>query len=106
DTAQRLLVERKDPASLPELRTLATSAGNPVPRLHAMFALEGMGRLDPPTLIALIGDKHPKIAAAAAAIKEGAGPVAALLPIATANANLKDADLATIAGKELDFIER
>ncbi|HVE40924.1 MAG TPA: hypothetical protein VNM14_13605 [Planctomycetota bacterium] len=106
DTAQRLLVERKDAASVPELRTLARAAGNPVPRLHAMFALEGMGQLDPPTLLALLGDKDPKIAAAALAVKEGAGPVAALLPIATANATLKDAELASIAGKEIDFIER
>jgi mono/diheme cytochrome c family protein/glucose/arabinose dehydrogenase len=106
DTAQHLLVDRKDPASVAPLKTLATAAGEAIPRLHAIFALEGMGRLDPPTLIALLGDKNPKVAAAAIAIKEGAGPVAALLPLATANANLKDADLATIAGKELDFIER
>ncbi len=106
DTAQRLLVERKDPASAAELRTLASAAGNPVPRLHAMFALEGMGQLDPATVLALIGDKDPKIAAAALAVKEGAGPVAALLPIATANAALKDSELASIAGREIDFIER
>jgi mono/diheme cytochrome c family protein/glucose/arabinose dehydrogenase len=106
DTAQRVLVERKDPASVDGLKALATGAGDPIPRLHAIFALEGMGRLDPPVLLALLGDKNPKVAAAALAIKEGAGPVAALLPIATANANLKDAELATIAGRELDFIER
>jgi len=106
DTAQRLLVHRKDPASVEPLQKLAKGAGDPIPRLHAIFALEGLGKLDPPTLIALLGDKNPKVAAAATAIKEGAGPVAALLPVATANANLKDADLATIAGKELDFIER
>jgi mono/diheme cytochrome c family protein len=106
DTAQRMLVERKDAAVVADLRKLAVTAGDPIPRLHAMFALEGMGQLDPPTLLVLLGEKHPKLAAAAAAIKEGAGPVAALLPIATANANLKDAELATIAGKEVDFIER
>jgi mono/diheme cytochrome c family protein len=106
DSAQRMLVERRDPASVAGLRALASGAGNPIPRLHAMFALEGIGQLDPPTLLALLGDKDPKIAGAALAIKEGAGPVAALLPAATSNANLKDAQLATIAGKEIDFIER
>jgi mono/diheme cytochrome c family protein len=106
DTAQRLLVERKDPSCVGDLRKLAVSSGDPIPRLHAMFALEGMGQLDPPTLQVLLAEKNPKLAAAAAAVKEGAGPVAALLPIATVNANLKDAELATIAGKEVDFIER
>jgi mono/diheme cytochrome c family protein len=106
DTAQRLLVERKDPASVAGLRALATVAGDPIPRLHAMFALEGMSQIDPPTLLALLADKDPKVAAAALAIKEGAGPVAALLPVATANATLKESDLASIAGKEVDFIER
>jgi mono/diheme cytochrome c family protein/glucose/arabinose dehydrogenase len=106
DTAQRLLVERKDPASIPGLRALATAAGDAIPRLHAMFTLEGMRQFDPQTLTTLLADKDPKVAAAALAIKEGAGPVAALLQIATVNAVVKDADLATIAGKELDFIER
>lgn len=106
DTAQRLLVERKDPKVVADLKKLAAGAGDPIPRLHAIFALEGMSQLDPPTLLVLLGDKNPKVASAALAIKEGAGPVAALLPIATANATLKEADLATIAGRELDFIER
>jgi mono/diheme cytochrome c family protein len=71
-----------------------------------MFVLDGTKQLDPPALTALLADKDPVIAAAAAAIKEGAGPVAALLVLATTDANVKDADLATIAGKEADFIER
>lgn len=106
DTAQRLLVERKDPASVAELRKLAAGAGDFAPRLHAMFALEGMAQLDPQTLAMLMADKNPKVAAAALAIKEGAGPVAALLHLATQNALVKESDLATIAGKEIDFIER
>jgi mono/diheme cytochrome c family protein/glucose/arabinose dehydrogenase len=105
DTAQRLLVEKHDPASVSPLRALALGAGAPLPRLHAMFVLDGMKQLDPAALTALLADKDPKIAAAAVAIKEGAGPVAALLQIATADANVKDADLATIAGREAEFIE-
>jgi mono/diheme cytochrome c family protein len=87
------------------LRALALGAGAPLPRLHAMFVLDGMKQLDPAALTALLADKDPRIAAAAVAIKEGAGPVAALLQIATADANVKDADLATIAGREAEFIE-
>ncbi|MBV8882198.1 MAG: c-type cytochrome, partial [Planctomycetaceae bacterium] len=106
DTAQRLLVERKDFTAVVPLRTLALSAGATYPRLHAMFVLDGLKQLDPPALTALLADKDPRIAAAALAIKEGAGPVANLLQLATADANVKEADLATIAGKEVDFIER
>jgi len=106
DTAQRLLVERKDPNSVAALRTLALGAGAAIPRLHAMFALDGMKQMDPLTLTTLLAEKDPKVAAAALAIKEGAGPVAALLQIATVNADVKDSDLATINGKEIDFIER
>jgi len=106
DTAQRLLVDRKDSTALLPLRSLALSAGPPLPRLHAMFVLDGLKQLDPPALTALLADKDPRIAAAAIAIKEGAGPVAALLTLATTDANVKDADLATISGKEVDFIER
>lgn len=105
DTAQRILVDRKDPASIAPLRALATAQGAPLPRLHAMFALDGMKQLDPAALTTLLADKDPRIAAAAVAIKEGAGPVAALLQIATSDANVKDADLATIAGREAEFIE-
>ena len=106
DTAQRLLVERKDFTAIVPVRTLALGAGPHLPRLHAMFVLDGLKQLDPPALTALLADKDPLIAAAAAAIKEGAGPVAALLTLATTDANVKDVDLATIAGKEADFIER
>jgi mono/diheme cytochrome c family protein/glucose/arabinose dehydrogenase len=106
DTAQRLLVERKDPTTVEALRRLALEGGETVPRLHALFALEGMSQLDPPTLIRLLNDKNPKVAAAALAVKEGAGPVAALLAAATANAELKESQLSTIADKEVEFIER
>ena len=106
DTAQRLLVDKKDSASIVPLRALALGAGPRLPRLHAMFVLDGLKQLDPPALTALLADKDPIIAAAAAAIKEGAGPVAALLTLATTDANVKDSDLATISGKEVDFIER
>ena len=106
DTAQRVLVDRKDFSATASVRALAVAAGPPRPRLHAMFVLDGLKQLDPPALTLLLADKDPLIARAALAIKEGAGPVAALLQIATTDANVKETDLATIAGKEVDFIER
>ncbi len=46
DTAQRLLVETADPKSVPTLRALATNSPGVLPRLHAMWALHGMGAVD------------------------------------------------------------
>lgn len=44
-TAQRLLVERRDPRAAAAVRTLAAGAGRPVARLHALRTLEGIGAL-------------------------------------------------------------
>ncbi|HZE96586.1 MAG TPA: c-type cytochrome [Planctomycetota bacterium] len=106
DTAQRLLVERRDPASIVPVRALAMAPGATLPRIHAMFVLDGMKQMDLGAMTALLADKDPRIAAAALAIKEGAGPVVALLQIATLDANVKDSDLATISGREVEFIEQ
>ncbi len=44
-TAQRLLVEGRRTAAAPELRRLATGVA-PVPALHALWTLHGLGQLD------------------------------------------------------------
>lgn len=41
DTAQRLLVERKNPASTVPLRRLAVKSPDPLARLHSLWTLEG-----------------------------------------------------------------
>jgi putative membrane-bound dehydrogenase-like protein len=45
-TAQRLLVERRPPEAADRLRRLARESGSPLGRLHALWTLEGLGRLD------------------------------------------------------------
>ncbi len=51
DTAQRLLVERRDPAVTADLRALARNPGAaPHGRIHALWTLHGAGRLDPETV--------------------------------------------------------
>jgi len=50
DTAQRLLVERSDPVAVALLRDLATTGGNELGRLHALWTLEGIHALDVATL--------------------------------------------------------
>jgi putative membrane-bound dehydrogenase-like protein len=51
ETAQRLLVERRDPAVVEPLRALARTAARSEARLHALWTLEGLGALDEETLL-------------------------------------------------------
>lgn len=65
DTAQRLLVERQDASVVDALKSLAANPANPVFRLHALWTLEGLGRLDEPTLGLALKDSDSKVRAAA-----------------------------------------
>ncbi len=73
DTAQRLLVERRDPAAVAALRATALAAGRPaLARLHALWTLEGIGggALDAATALAALADRDPRVAAAAVRMSE------------------------------------
>lgn len=70
DTAQRLLVERRDPAAVPLLTGLARTAGDPLGRLHALWTLDGLGAADKATLLPLLDDRDPRVCAAAIRIAE------------------------------------
>ncbi len=61
DAAQRLLVENGDTTALKALRELAESGGYPA-RLHALWTLEGLGRLDAEILWRAAGDPEPHVA--------------------------------------------
>lgn len=56
DTASRLLYERQDPQAVTPLRALARNATEPIGRLTAMYALNGLGHLDDETLMRALGD--------------------------------------------------
>lgn len=60
-TAQRLLLERQDPAAVEPLRNLAREAGLPVTRLHALWSLEGSRSLDNDTLSRALEDRDAGI---------------------------------------------
>ena len=64
ETAQRLLVERHEPADVPFLAKLAVG-GNTVARIHAIWTLEGMGALEPEHLVTAIRGNDPKLQASA-----------------------------------------
>jgi glucose/arabinose dehydrogenase/mono/diheme cytochrome c family protein len=72
DTAQRLLVEKRDPAVAPALRSAALDAKAPAfARLHALWALEGHGdALDSATVRAALADPDGRVAAAAVRLSE------------------------------------
>lgn len=75
DTAQRLLVERKDESVVGALKSLATpdtasQASSPVSRLHALWTLEGLGKLDEATVEKSLTDPHSKVRAAAVRLTE------------------------------------
>ena len=44
-TAQRLLIERRDPAAAPALSAQVRDAKSPLARLHALYTLDGLGEL-------------------------------------------------------------
>jgi putative membrane-bound dehydrogenase-like protein len=46
ETAQRLLVERRDRSAIPFLRTVAEHGRSDVARIHALWTLEGLGGLE------------------------------------------------------------
>jgi len=60
-TAQRLLVERRDPNAAPALRQLAGDLGQPQGQIHALWALHGMGMLDIATLEAAAQTADPGV---------------------------------------------
>lgn len=62
DTAQRVLVERKDASVVPAVAKLATS-GSTVAKLHALWTLEGIGALSPEVVSSALADHEPKIRA-------------------------------------------
>ena len=58
ETAQRLLVERRDRRAVPLLRTLAQQGRRDVARIHALWTLEGLGGLEPADISTALRDQH------------------------------------------------
>jgi putative membrane-bound dehydrogenase-like protein len=60
-TAQRLLLQRGDPATLEPLRRLAESSQKPVARVTAAWILECLHGLNKDLLLRLLADEHPHV---------------------------------------------
>ncbi len=65
DTAQRLLVEKKDASLAPALAKLAAGGPTPIAKIHALWTLEGIGALTPEIITAGLKDADAKIRATA-----------------------------------------
>jgi mono/diheme cytochrome c family protein/glucose/arabinose dehydrogenase len=70
DTAQRILVERSDTSIAGALRKLADTAKEPRTRLHALWTLDGIGAIDPPTVQRALKDSSRDVRASAIRIAE------------------------------------
>ena len=60
-TAQRLLVDREDPAAVPELQKLVRERPTPQARLHALWTLEGLSALETGLVSSALEDPHPGV---------------------------------------------
>lgn len=70
-TAQRMLVERIDRSAVATLRILvADKNGAPLGRLHALWALEGLGALGEESLLAAMAHREPGVQAHAVRLAE------------------------------------
>ena len=60
-TAQRLLVQRQDLSVVSALRDLAVSAARPEPRIHALWTLDGLGRLNADLIAQALDDGDARV---------------------------------------------
>ncbi len=70
DTAQRLLVERGDRGVVPALVELARHGDATLPRVHALWTLEGLGALDRSTVLVVLRDRDDALRAQAVRLAE------------------------------------
>jgi mono/diheme cytochrome c family protein len=70
DTAQRLLVEKKDAAVAPAVAKVATEGASSLAKIHALWTLEGMAALTPDVLAACVKDKNARVRATAVRVAD------------------------------------
>ena len=70
ETAQRILVERRDASVSPAIRTIALQSAAPLGRVQALWTLEGVGALDREVVFAGLQDKDAVVRVAALRLSE------------------------------------
>ncbi|HYE33659.1 MAG TPA: HEAT repeat domain-containing protein [Methylomirabilota bacterium] len=61
DTAQQVLVERKEERAVGDLKKLALTAQRDASAIHALWTLQGMGKLDSETALGALKSKEPMV---------------------------------------------
>lgn len=61
DTAARLLYERQDATAVPLLAKMLNEAGPPLGRMHALYAMDGLGALRPEQVERALGDTDDRV---------------------------------------------
>ena len=87
ETASRLLYERQAPAAIEPLRQLVRSSSSAIGRMHALYALSGLGKLDEATLLVALADSHAQVRRHAVRL---AGPTEWTPELSAAMGNLVD----------------
>jgi mono/diheme cytochrome c family protein/glucose/arabinose dehydrogenase len=82
-TSQRLLVERRDPDTVPLLDDVVRTGSEPLGRLHALWTLQGLDALDWPLLLAAVQDADDRVRAAAIRLAEHVGAPASAEHVTT-----------------------
>lgn len=70
ETAQRLLVERRDATVVSAIRQVALKGASPLGRMHALWTLDGVEALDRKTVLAALDDPDPVPLTAAIRLSE------------------------------------
>ncbi len=78
DKAHMMLVWRADKAAAPLLEKMAVENANPLARLHALCALDGLGALSPEVVARSLADAHPGVRENALRIAEQHGTPAVI----------------------------
>jgi len=75
ETAARLLYTRQDKTAIEPLKKLAAESKSPLGRMHALYALDGLGALDGSIVIKCLQDTHPLVRAHSLRLAENVNPV-------------------------------
>lgn len=89
DTAQRLLVEKQDTSIVPQLNNSVRRVPSPQARIHALWTLQGLRKLEDDTVRVALQDQDPRVREQALRLAEGR--TSALAPAIIAAA--EDADV-------------
>ena len=77
ETAQRLLIERRDGDCVEPLRSVVKKPRNSLARLHAIWTLGALDELEPADVVAGLGDGQPEVREAACRVVLGHPELAA-----------------------------